>query len=296
MRSDRGLPPSVGDVLGQILQRRRGLRSKLKREELFVRWPEIVGRGLAERIYPLALKGKTLVLGAASSSWAQEAALLNSEILERIESHLGDGVVDQLRVRVSKPTEAGQELETQLRGPGEGGLPEAPKFLEPAEDLDLQERLERLQHADQKLKKWRREKGWPECEECGQLFPPELDDDMCPGCRRRHQQEIQMQVRVLLEDAPWLSVNQMVRETGADRKCCRRVRGEVTAYWRARVDEGVRHAEATGRILPDFRRRVLQLMMAEAGGSRPELNPSAVGNVCGSDASELFFDGDQRRG
>lgn len=295
MRTDGELPPSIGDVLGQILGRRRGLRTRLRREELFVRWPEIVGRDLSDRIHPLTLKGRTLYLGASSSSWAQEASLLNSEILERIECHLGAGVVDQLRVRVTGSPGTRERAEKDPARPQGAGLPEMPGYLEPGEDLDLKERLQRIEDADRKVKEWRREQGWPECGECGQLFPPDFDDELCPVCRRHRRQQLQMRVRVLLEDAPWMSINQLMRETGADRECCRRVRQDLISYWRARVDDGVKYAEARGKIRSDFRRRVLQLMMAEAGDSQPKLNRSAVGDICGSSAADLFFDGELRR-
>ncbi len=291
MTSDGELPPSIGDVLGQVLRRRRRMRKSLRRQEVFVRWPEIVGRDLSKKIHPLALKGKTLYLGAASSSWAQEASLLNSEILRMIECHLGAGVVDQLRVRVGGSRGTGERVDEDSARPGGGGLPEAPEFLEPCEDLDLEERLQRLQDADRKLKKWREDQGWPECDECGEIFPVGLGDHLCPICRRRSRQQLRMRVRVLLEDAPWMSVRQLMREAAADRECCRRVRQEVISYWRARVDEGIRQAEAGGMIRSDFRRRIMQLMMAEAGDSQPQLNRSTVGDICGKVASELFFDG-----
>jgi len=67
----------------------------------------IVGDNLRTRSMPERLVGTTLFVRAATSSLAHELTLLRAEILERMATEMGQGIVLELRTRVGRiPTSA----------------------------------------------------------------------------------------------------------------------------------------------------------------------------------------------
>lgn len=263
-----------------------------------MQWPSIVGRDLSDKLYPIEVRGATLVMAATSSTWAQEAAFLKQQILENIQLHLGKGVVDDIRVQVhgesrSLRDPAGRpDVETDT----ENGPPAPPELSKTAGDEGPQEMLGRLRRADGYVKTWRKSQGWPKCTVCKVRFSPRPGEEACPACRRMQVDEQQDQVRRLVEEAPWMTPEHLMHETGVDVRVCRPIRDEMESYWRARVAEGVRIGSTTDRRFPhDFRRRVLQLMMLAGGDSEPDIDPDRLDEVCGPGVGQLFFDAEKRR-
>ncbi len=281
-------PRRIDAILKDLVSSRTSMQQQLRRHEIFLRWDDIVGRSLAAKLVPIRVRKRELVLGASSSTWAQEASMMQREILKNIRRMVGPGVVDDLRVRVGIP--AREEEDEAAREAGEVEEPEI--CLSPphqAADMDLIDRAERLRRADEKIRDWRREQGWPKCEACGERFPPDMGDETCPICLRERAVRHEGDVWRALEDAPWMSVRRLRKETGAPEKVCRRVRNEVYHFWQSRITEGVQ-LKQEGRKLPDdFRRRILQVVSMCAGRRQPELNRASVERSCGSSAAELYF-------
>lgn len=275
------------------MARRKGLRNGLKSEQIFLKWPSIVGADLSEKLYPLEVRGKTLIMAAISSTWAQEAAFLTNDILKNIQDNLGKGVVNEIRVQVHGSPRGSRDYD---RGPTvekENSVePPAPPDLQmTAEDHSPEEMLKRLRCANEYMKTWRESQRWPLCPHCKVRYPPSLGEEMCPACRRVKVEQQQEQVRTLVEEAPWMTPEHLMHETGIDVSVCRPIRNAMETYWRARIAEGVRVGSSSNRRFPhDFRRRVLQMMMFARGDSSPKLNPKQVDEVCGPGVGKLFFD------
>lgn len=58
-----------------------GWEAPLAEAEFFVRWPEIVGEGVAENVSPVSLIEGKLTIQASSSAWATQMRLIRHELL-----------------------------------------------------------------------------------------------------------------------------------------------------------------------------------------------------------------------
>jgi hypothetical protein len=64
-------------------------------------WEQIAGGQIARQVRPVALEGTTLILEATTPRWRSEIAVLERELLAKLESSLGAGAITRLSVRVS---------------------------------------------------------------------------------------------------------------------------------------------------------------------------------------------------
>jgi predicted nucleic acid-binding Zn ribbon protein len=63
-------------------------------------WSEVVGETLAEECRPLSERDGVVTVGCRSSVWAQELAMMETELVERLNAALGGAAVAELRFRV----------------------------------------------------------------------------------------------------------------------------------------------------------------------------------------------------
>ena len=66
-------------------------------------WPEVAGEVIAAEAQPASERGGTVTFSCSSGVWANELALLSSDLRERLNAALGDGGgerVKALRFRV----------------------------------------------------------------------------------------------------------------------------------------------------------------------------------------------------
>lgn len=83
----RSLSP-VGQILSRVL-RRNGLDQKLAKYQFIEFWPQIVGKAIAEKAKPEAIRNKVLIVRVESSAWAQELSFQKSIIQTRLNNFLG---------------------------------------------------------------------------------------------------------------------------------------------------------------------------------------------------------------
>jgi len=83
--------------------------------EIWARWGEIVGAGLARRTIPRHFARGTLTVAVASSAWLQELGYLKHELIERLEQEIGSGVVADIHfvvdVTVARPDQRKRSLQ-----------------------------------------------------------------------------------------------------------------------------------------------------------------------------------------
>ena len=290
--------PSLGDVLRNVIKRRSRFQAHINHQEIFLRWNEIAGAHLAQKVVPLEVKGSVLIVGASNSSWAQEVTFFKQRILSRIKQEVSAKPIRDVRVVVvdshtfsnaERHIDAGDATEEES---------EIPSFLSPStqstEDEDLESRLLRLQEADQQMKDWRRRQGWPKCSTCEERVSPELvtPEGLCPICQRQSRRDQVRHVQQLLEEMPWISAEELMRESGLSLRRCSTLRHERFRYWDARVSEGVDLEKPPA----DFRRRVMQLMMARLQTAEPPLTPDSVSKLFDDEVSRKFFDRETKQG
>ena len=71
-------------------------------------WPAAVGAHLAPHASPVSVREGEAVVQCSSGMWAEEVALLQGEILERLAAELGPGAVRSLRCRATPAGRGGR--------------------------------------------------------------------------------------------------------------------------------------------------------------------------------------------
>ena len=290
---------SVGKIIQSMIRRRSGLNYQLKKQEIFLRWNDIAGDQLVDKLFPLHIKGKVLYVGAVSSSWAQEAGFFKRRLLNNISRVIGENIVEEIRVEIRSSSNLSSEINDISRA-ADNNKADKPNFDGYQPDLsdasDVHQMLEQLKQADESLKEWRQQQGWPVCKQCDQVIPPnwsqkdQEDEDLCPICARNREFDKMPSVRQIIRQAPWMNPYQLMAETGAAFEICQQVRTQMENFLRARIVECVGEAKENDNDVPeDFRRRVMQLLMLVKQTANPSLRQSTVERECGPAAANLFF-------
>jgi predicted nucleic acid-binding Zn ribbon protein len=84
---DRRAPRPVSLALGAALQRSAPQTDLAAVQTV---WSEVVGESIAEAAEPVSERAGVLTIRCRSATWAQELALMDRELLERLGRRLGD--------------------------------------------------------------------------------------------------------------------------------------------------------------------------------------------------------------
>lgn len=199
----------MGTDLKQVLERslaNLGVRRGLKEMMAMLAWPTIVGPELAKRTSPRQVQGGILFVATAGPAWSQQLSLMRPTLLERLNNHLGERIVTDIRFSVGLGGRAATET-AAAHGPD--GQPEADVAVSPAvtEAAELapeefRDLMLRLGQAQSRIAAHRANVAAPLCRVCGQ---PTGGDDLCPVCRGDETRERRLQVRAALAQNPSLS-------------------------------------------------------------------------------------------
>lgn len=90
-------PQTIGDQVDRLVGD-RGWQVDVSAGAVMGRWPEIVGRQVAEHCEPVSFEAGVLSVRADSTAWATQIRLLGSTLLGRIAESVGPDVVHEIRV------------------------------------------------------------------------------------------------------------------------------------------------------------------------------------------------------
>jgi hypothetical protein len=94
-------PQTSAELMGQVLARLGGQGRALE-FRVFDSYARSIGVMLRSRTEPERLYGTTLFVRVASSALAHELAILKGEILAKMAVGLGEGVISDIRTRVTR--------------------------------------------------------------------------------------------------------------------------------------------------------------------------------------------------
>ena len=94
-------PSRSADLVSEVLGRLGGSGRALE-FRVFDCYTRVVGDALRARTMPERLAGTTLFVRATTSALAHELTLLRGDILERMATEMGQGIVLDLRTRVGR--------------------------------------------------------------------------------------------------------------------------------------------------------------------------------------------------
>src|SRR5271165_5661447 len=114
----RADPQPLGAAINKLLDA-EGWALAAATGSVFGRWGEIVGSDLAAHTMPESLTDGELTVTADSTAWATQVRLLAGQLVRRLNTELGDGTVQRVKVRgpVSSPRKPGEWRVRGGRGP-----------------------------------------------------------------------------------------------------------------------------------------------------------------------------------
>ena len=89
-------PKKIGGLILETLNK-MGYADRIHRQSAVISWSEIVGDVISKETKALKIDNKTLVVKVHQAAWRQQLIFLKEEILKKIESALGKGVVEDIR-------------------------------------------------------------------------------------------------------------------------------------------------------------------------------------------------------
>ncbi len=98
-------PTPIRDLLEGVLER-LGVARPLEVADLVGKWEELAGEPWASRSTPVSLHSGELVVEVGDGGTASLLRYQTGALLERLESHVGKGLVESVRVRVRRPGRA----------------------------------------------------------------------------------------------------------------------------------------------------------------------------------------------
>lgn len=110
-------PSSLGAILASQA-RERGWQRNIANGIIMAKWPELVGDVIADHAEAVEFRDGTLVVQCASSTWATQLRLAQSQILRAIAEEVGDDVVVKLKIKgPTGPSWTKGRLRVKGRGP-----------------------------------------------------------------------------------------------------------------------------------------------------------------------------------
>jgi predicted nucleic acid-binding Zn ribbon protein len=91
-------PGSLNDALRGALDE-FGMERKIREQQIFLRWKDIVGQAIANNSAPLRLRDGKLWIQVPQAVWRQELSMMRSELAEKINSALGCRIVEEIILR-----------------------------------------------------------------------------------------------------------------------------------------------------------------------------------------------------
>jgi predicted nucleic acid-binding Zn ribbon protein len=90
-------PELLGSALDKLVTE-NGWEKETAMAKVLNSWAEIVGAEIADHCVPAGFDAGTLRLTAESTAWATQLRLLQSQILAKIASEIGDGIVLKISI------------------------------------------------------------------------------------------------------------------------------------------------------------------------------------------------------
>lgn len=154
-RKFRSKPIHAGKVISGVLKR-WGLGKTLLRNDIIVKWPQIVSPAMAKHVKALKVSGSVLYLVVDSSVWMNEISALRNCLIDKIHSELGfkDLISD---IRLQQRSWARQEPSPDLPKKvipeiSQKDMQKMAEIVDPIKDDDLRVVLMRILEKDRKLK------------------------------------------------------------------------------------------------------------------------------------------------
>ncbi len=97
----KGPLTSVGEVLNSVMTGLEMPEDIELKGNVFLAWEEIIGDA-GPHSRPFRFKGSTLIVEVTESAWINELSMRKTDIINRLESAVGEKVVEDIRFEIKK--------------------------------------------------------------------------------------------------------------------------------------------------------------------------------------------------
>jgi predicted nucleic acid-binding Zn ribbon protein len=87
---------ALGDALDSLIEN-LGIRKKLREQEVFALWADVVGERIAKVAKPTRIVQGTLVVSVKTGPWRNELTMRKREIVDRLNESLGEKLVRDIK-------------------------------------------------------------------------------------------------------------------------------------------------------------------------------------------------------
>jgi hypothetical protein len=94
-------PKPIRSVLDQTL-RALEIDVPLKAHSIWGAWEEIVGKAVALHTQPRSIHNRILFINVSHPTWIQQLQFLKSPLIEKINSYLGESLIEDVRFKLGK--------------------------------------------------------------------------------------------------------------------------------------------------------------------------------------------------
>lgn len=233
MRNLRNIVPATLKTLG--------LAKKFYAQSVLLYWRDIVGDEIAAHSSPVRVIRGMLFVNVTNSVWSHHLFLLKHELIGKINTYIGEEVINDIRFQAGKSenyqNQQEKEPEEEVFSPAKLRTVRLTKeevenyktMVASVADPNLQKRILSLLYKDGATKKLKMKAQWQPCRICGTLRPPQ--EDYCTVCKVEQKEKNQNEVRLLLSEAPWLTYAQVKEALACSPYLYRTAKIELLQRW-----------------------------------------------------------------
>jgi predicted nucleic acid-binding Zn ribbon protein len=100
-----GRKSKAPEPLNAVLERVLGslnLGLKVKQYRIWDVWNSVVGEAIARQAQPQQIRAMVLWVTVSNSTWMQQLEFMKRQIIERINEHIGETVIRDIRFRIGE--------------------------------------------------------------------------------------------------------------------------------------------------------------------------------------------------
>ncbi len=90
----------IGSIIGDVVEN-LNMKRKLNISRIFNCWEEIVGTEIYKKAKPKKVTAGVLYMSVTTSTWANELSLMSGQLIEKINSFIGEEVVKSIRFKTN---------------------------------------------------------------------------------------------------------------------------------------------------------------------------------------------------
>ena len=208
------LPEAMDDYGGRVSK-------EFRRRYLLVHWEDIVGKAVARKVHAVAIKDETLFLHTYEPVWANQIAMMVSDIVEKASRLMHAKIIKEIRFTKhfdcfdesvlvkDKTPQRNIAKESRAIHLSEDEMARAHILAAKVSDPDLAKQVLSLAIRRAQVDAWHKKEGYTPCEICGALIPKK--EKICFSCRSRRRAFLRSKIRAVLREIPWAR-NQDVKD------------------------------------------------------------------------------------